>query len=427
MNILITTELLKKMGSVKSDEAGSRSTPKRLFRGGNPQDDRDSQEGPSSSTSVEDLASRVQELEKMVIALQAFHGVQHQQKDRFGFSRRSLPSADRGDGDGGRPESHFNSITERIRTGDFRVGENAGQGWKLEIKRWKRVNNRYGSSDLYDESQKIEDIRRKEQEIRSGGYVLSVYDEYDMDGTKMHTLLEIQSTPLLELLRQVITFYPGDDYDILRGKDATDDTVTFASPYTIFFSYRKQLQQSLEGDFSDEQKQHLKMLLDFIKKERPQTSLKLTEIEEGRCHKISFDKLWLLYPPNTAVYSFKGEDERQLVVYSHHTNDWKGKGLPKSIHLVCWEISFEQGVFKRDFDDWIIHPYAGEKNVSNLELVPAWFIPNENQLRDKLIARGRRYFELNKVTSLQDYYGNRFPRVYKDVRHSIPAKNANGY
>ena len=43
------------------------------------------------------------------------------------------------------------------------------------------------------------------------------------------------------------------------------------------------------------------------------------------------------------------------------------------------------------------------------------YMKNEQELRNKLIARGRRYFELNDGASLQDYYGDRFPRVYKDV------------
>ncbi len=44
------------------------------------------------------------------------------------------------------------------------------------------------------------------------------------------------------------------------------------------------------------------------------------------------------------------------------------------------------------------------------------YMHNEQELHNKLVARGRRYFELNKGASLQDYYGDRFPRVYKDVR-----------
>ena len=83
--------------------------------------------------------------------------------------------------------------------------------------------------------------------------------------------------------------------------------------------------------------------------------------------------------------------------------------------LSCWEVTFDHGEFKRDFSDWILKPYAGEKTVSNLELVPVKYMQDEKKLHDKLVARGKRYSELNKKASLQDYYGDRFPRVYKDV------------
>lgn len=99
------------------------------------------------------------------------------------------------------------------------------------------------------------------------GYVLSVHDEYDVDGKLMHVLLAIHSAPLLDLLRQVITFFPGDEFDVLRGKDSTDDTVTFMDPYMIFFAYRAQLRESTRGDFAEDAKQHVRMLLDFLKAE----------------------------------------------------------------------------------------------------------------------------------------------------------------
>ena len=85
------------------------------------------------------------------------------------------------------------------------------------------------------------------------------------------------------------------------------------------------------------------------------------------------------------------------------------------LRLTCWEVAFEGGVFKREFSEWKIEPYTGEKSISNLELIPARYMANEQDLHHKLIARGRRYFELNKEILLQDYYGDRFPRVYKDV------------
>ena len=242
-----------------------------------------------------------------------------------------------------------------------------------------------------------------------------MYDEYDAEGNKTHVFLEISSAPLLDLLRRVITFYPGEEFDILRGKDSTDDTVALPDPYMILFAYRAKLIQSLQEDYPDDAKAHVKMLLGFLKAEHPVTSAKLTEIENGRCEKIAFDKAWLLYQPNTAVYSCKGLDDRQIVVYSREVPTWHSQGPTENMKLSCWEVTFDNGEFKRDFSDWILKPYPGEKTVSKLELVPVQYMQDEKKLHDKLVARGKRYFELNTKASLQDYYGDRFPRVYKDV------------
>ena len=373
-------------------------------------------EGASSFSSMEELSNKVQELEKTVKILQELQG---SPRDQFFLNLKGQLAAGRGEGS--HTETAPSSDQDRVQAAFMRTTEDGEGGWRLKIKRWKRVKNRYGSAELYDDTKKIEDIAKKEHDIRSGGFVISVYDDYDVDLNKQYTLLEIHSTPLLELLRNVITFYPGDDFDILRGKDSTDGTtVTFASPYTMFFSYRQELEKCLEeGHYSSEARQHLKLLLDFMRKEHPVISAKLTEIQEGRCEKIAFDKIWLLYPPNTEAYSIQGAGKRQVVVYSHHTQNWTNKGptgyTDKMTKIVCWEVLFEHGVFKRDFTDWIIQPYVGEKSVRALELVPAHSMNDEPELRNRLTERGRRYFELNKRPSLQDYYGERFPRVFKDV------------
>lgn len=294
-------------------------------------------------------------------------------------------------------------------------GDQPHEGWKLEVKRVKKVNDRYGSAEFYDESAKIEDIRKRERELHSGGYVLTLNDEYDSEGNQMHVNLDIHSTPLIELLRKVIQYYPGEDYDILTGKDSIRDTVSFADPYMILFAYREQLHQSLKEDYPEDAKQHLKLLLDLLKAEHPKLSARLTEIEEGRCKKISFEQSWLLYPPNTPVYQGKGKDNRQIVVYSGSAPVRNPKGQWSPFTLQCWDVDYEHRVFKRNFFSWVMEPYAGEKNVLNLELIPAKFMPNEKDLRNELLTRGQRYFDLNKTVTLQDYYGTKFPRVYNDV------------
>lgn len=397
----------------QDDENTSVTRTNGLNRGG---DNQSHEGGTSSFNSMEELTNQVQELQQTVKILQQLHGSPRELT--MMNLKGQLANAQR---ESSRSDSLPSPDQERVAT-YMQKTEPGEKGWKLKIKRWKRVKNRYGSAELYDDTKKIEDIAKKEHDIRSGGFVISVYDDYDVDLNKQYTLMEIHSNPLLELLRYVITFYPGEDFDILRGKDSTDGTtVTFASPYTIFFSYRRKLEQSLKDTrHSSESRQHLKLLLDFLRNEHPIISAKLTEIQEGRCDKIAFDKVWLLYPPNTEAYNVTGVGKRQVVVYSHHTQNWTNKGptgysdgLTK---IVCWDVLYENGVFKRDYTHWKIEPYVGEKNVRALELIPAQFLQGEDELRNRLVGRGRRYYELNKKPSLQDYYGDKFPRVYQDVR-----------
>ena len=103
----------------------------------------------------------IQELQRTIDALRAQLGAH---RDHLAQPRKSDSS-----GEGDRRYQVVHSGEDRLHSGRFQNGEEMERGWKKEIKRWKRVNNRNGFSDIYDESEKIEDIRRREREIRSGG------------------------------------------------------------------------------------------------------------------------------------------------------------------------------------------------------------------------------------------------------------------
>ena len=308
-------------------------------------------------------------------------------------------------------------------------GSETSSEWKVEVKRYKRVEGRTGAMDIYDETQNIEDIRRREREIQGGGNVLNVYDVYELEGSECQTHLEIASGPLIDLLRKVITFYPGEDFDTLRGsrdflnKDFRTGAVVFKDPFVMLYAYRKKLEESLSREFTDEAKKHLELLLDFLRKEHPGWNDKLTQIEEGRCEKISFRSLWLLYPPGAPVYVCGDVDDRQVVVYSVDATFRRqsaGAGPMRDVKgpitLKCWDVKYERGAFRRTFFDLVIDPYSGARPIKQLQLIPRNYMPNEEALRKRLIARGRKYFTLKQVAQLQDYSGDCFPRVYNDVR-----------
>jgi hypothetical protein len=293
--------------------------------------------------------------------------------------------------------------------------------WIVEIKRFKKLNYRYGSAALYDDSETIEAIRTREAAARGGGYVLNVYREYDWEGNALNSKLEICSTPLLELIRDLIDYYPGPEFDLLRWEDTVGDTVTFSEPYMMLFTHRSEMNDSLQRtDIPEETKNHVRLLLQFLREEMPTTSAKLDEIEAGTCKKITFQDLWLLYVPNTPVYiSVHGED-RQMVVYSRNVPEKNLKGQWGVLSLYCWSSKYEGGKLRRDFCPWVIQPFSGEKALHHLDLVPMKYLRNQETVRARLIARGNQYYQLNQGPALQDYYGNKFPRVFKDVGDIFP-------
>ena len=296
--------------------------------------------------------------------------------------------------------------------------------WKLEVKRWKRVDGRTGSIDIYDDSHNIEDIRKREREIQGGRNVLNVFDVYDSEGSECQTFLEISSGPLIDLLREVITFYPGEDWDVLRGGRETkgNNAVVFSDPFVMLFAYRKKLEERLEGDSKEDSKKHLRVLLDFLKTEHPDWSSWLTKIEEGQAVKLPYHALWLLFSPNTPVYVRDGTNDRQVVVYSREFNfhrTWLGTTKAVSIEgpmtLKCWDVKFKHGAFKRMFSEFAIEPYSGVRRIDQLPLVPEKYMPNEPEVKNRLIARGQKYYDLKLSARMQDYNGDCFPRVFKDV------------
>ncbi|KAL9107034.1 MAG: hypothetical protein Q9227_007980 [Pyrenula ochraceoflavens] len=288
--------------------------------------------------------------------------------------------------------------------------------WIVEIKRFKKLNYRYGSAELYDDSETIEAIRARESAARGGGYVLNVYREYDWEGNALNSKLEICSTPLLELIRDLIDYYPGPEFDLLRWEDTVGDTVTFSEPYMMLFTHRSELNGSLEKpNIPEETKTHVRLLLQFLREEMPRTSAKLDEIEAGTCKKISFQDLWLLYPPNTSVYTNVNGEDRQMVVYSRNVPEKNLKGQWGVLSLYCWSAMYRGNNLIRDFYPWVTQPFTGEKFLAHLDLVPIQYLPNRGEVQERLIERGHRYYLLNEGPTLQDYSGNQFPRVFKDV------------
>jgi hypothetical protein len=108
-------------------------------------------------------------------------------------------------------------------------------------------------------------------------------------------------------------------------------------------------------------------------------------------------------------------EDRQMVVYSRKVSEKNPKGQWSVLSLYCWSAKYQGDRLSRDFYPWVIQPFTGEKALRYLDLVPMQYIPDQAAVRERLIKRGNRYFELNQGSALQDYHRNKFPRIFKDV------------
>lgn len=295
------------------------------------------------------------------------------------------------------------------------LGSSGPKPWIVDIKRYKKLNYRHGSASLYDDKETVEAIRARESAARGGGYVLKLYREYDWEGNALNAKLEVCSTPLRELLRDLIKYYPGPEFDVLRWEETAGDTVAFSEPYMMLFTYRAEMKRCLNAaNVSEEAKSHMRLLLTFLQDEMPRTSAKLDEIEAGRCKKISFQDLWLLYTPNTPVYLAVDGKDRQVVVYSRNVPEKDARGQWGVLALYCWGAQYQGKKLVRIFSERVIQSFVGEKPIHNLDLVPMQYLPDGDALQERLIARGHKYVTLNKTATLQDYHGHVFPRVFRD-------------
>jgi hypothetical protein len=143
---------------------------------------------PSSAATADSvhLLSYIQELEKKLATLQAKESGTTNQLSSVQLSQPPL-NLDEATSTEGHDDSEILDLPPH-------------NLWIVEVKRFKKLNYRYGSAEFYNDSESIEAIRARESASRGGGYVLNVYREYDWEGNALNSKLEICSTPLLELI-----------------------------------------------------------------------------------------------------------------------------------------------------------------------------------------------------------------------------------
>ncbi|KZV98726.1 P-loop containing nucleoside triphosphate hydrolase protein [Exidia glandulosa HHB12029] len=212
------------------------------------------------------------------------------------------------------------------------------------------------------------------------------------------TLVEIKSRYLKKVCQQVIQQYNGISWNsrVLRIEPQT------------FLTFFPQLEARLEmltskaGRSEDESTMadHLKLLLDYIRAEHAST---LAEIASLLSHsEITFDLMWSILLPGTVFFthcSVTGEPRAYRLISSDKLTPHGG--------VPFWRLECEYieatgarnagprfGFSDRTID---IPLFKGTVKIASLRAYPMKWHPREEEMRARLIARGKRWQELDGV------------------------------
>lgn len=282
------------------------------------------------------------------------------------------------------------------------VGEDSGL--KVDIKRRRKVQQRYGEHKVEPD----DDPSNFGYQKSSNDYVLTIYREFDQKKHFWRRSVEIVSPSFMQVLRK------ESPYDIeLR---LTDDRLILHEPLMTLFHNRRTLNKYIEkggyasdGDEVKEARSHVKLVLDFMRKELAESKV-LDDIESAEPSSlIEFPYIWMLYSPGTTVYTKENGEYEALIVDSvrgvHKSMRHKsGQHSYSRLELTCWSINYDGEVFGRVWSTHEIFPFKGSKEISSLQLIPEKYLPDVETVKWSLRYRGKKFWAL-QGQNYREYHG----------------------
>lgn len=271
------------------------------------------------------------------------------------------------------------------------------EGSKNRRKKKKKGQTAEKKDDQEDD--KGEDLPTDEKEVSEDDGEGALFE--DFIDSRPRKNMTIHSSKLVNVLRDVITYYPGVS---LLG-----DKFQIFEPYRMLCHHREYLRaykqrqpQWHDEAYHKECNEHLDVLLDFLDSRYG----KALEDEKARWARpnpvCTFEYLWYLFKPGEVCYeTFDGQVNAYI---TQEVLSYTGMIANKAIKydIETWNIDFDGYQMGRCPNRVIIAPFDGEKEIRSLKYYPTRFF-NESQkhmstkdFHEQLVARGRKFWDLAK-------------------------------
>lgn len=221
-------------------------------------------------------------------------------------------------------------------------------------------------------------------------YALVTKQTFDATNKLTGTQLEINSKHLLDVFREIITFYPHPlDF---TSKLVLDD------PFMMLFHHRQELREYRKTTQDDAAKMHIMLLLDYLEKEAGERDPEVGKLMAAKL--ITFPLLWFLFKPGDLMYQSKHGHDRiyRLLKTGYGQTNSRGKFFELNCAFVSYD-GMKVGTAVEKLRIWEREEFAGinPSNILSLSLHPLKFINDGDMIIERLRERGEKYLAIREM------------------------------
>ncbi len=226
------------------------------------------------------------------------------------------------------------------------------------------------------------------------------------------TKLVIHSPFLLNALRTVIAY---SSLRITEEKDSLREGI-FPYPYEDLYHYKDALldykknhhptKERHTEEYNTECDRHIDVLIDYL---YSQQKVNLRQAEERWSREVpttTFHSFWLLMKPGSDVY-IKEHGLLNSYVVEGFNGGVSESGKPNNYTVLVWNLAFNGTHVTRVSQGIEVPVFDGEREISSLPVFPIRFHERGHgaSLREELLQRGKKYFDLVKGPAFRSYTG----------------------
>jgi hypothetical protein len=228
-------------------------------------------------------------------------------------------------------------------------------------------------------------------------YIFTIRRQFDWEHKYESTFVDVRSKPLKDALQHIMEDVKG--VSLVPETPQLDPNMLFLFLEEIR-AYMGELKSVSKKDKKKSGRQaaatkakHLKVLIKYLDKDFAETKKTLYPLLENDM--ITFDLLWALYKPNTIVYTPTYNDTEQPRAFKMEYATKESSFVNGTWYSVEGRYleydgkAFGMGTMHAD-----VSSFKGSRKISSLSCYPIKYHKNVDELKTKLIERGKKFVAL---------------------------------